>query len=365
MMRLWLALFYFFYFAVVGIYVIFLPKVLHDIGYDAVQIGTIYAAAPLVRFLVPFAFKRRLKLNAAIYLASLMLGIACAAIFYFSVSHFALYLFANLLFGAAAGIPLPYVDTIALTRISKEHYGKVRLWGSIGFALIALWLGHILESSEEVYDYFFGAMLLTALSGAMLIRYDVRETPSHHDSAPFSLMRFWAFWLSMLLMQVAFGGFYNFFTVYETSHGIALETVSWLWSFGVLCEIVMLYFQGPLLRHNLLMLLKVATAATALRWLLLWFFPDTLSMLFLSQSIHALSFALYHTAAISYVYSIYTQKKLAQQFFLGIAFGLGGSLGAILAGLLYGENLYLYEALITLLALAMLFVHTKRKERIS
>jgi PPP family 3-phenylpropionic acid transporter len=87
-------------------------------------------------------------------------------------------------------------------------------------------------------------------------------------------------------------------------------------------------------------------------------------MTFLAQSFHAVSFALYHTAAISYVFSLYPQKRLAQQFFLGIAFGLGGAVGALLAGKLYGEYLFLYESLVTLGAFVMMIIHEKRKGKL-
>jgi PPP family 3-phenylpropionic acid transporter len=202
------------------------------------------------------------------------------------------------------------------------------------------------------------------LFGLMLIRYDNVKHESAQSARAFSLKRYWAFWVSVFLMQVGFGGFYNFFTIYETSHGISLEMTGWLWSFGVVCEIVMLYFQGPLLRRNLLRILQAATFITAVRWLLLFLFPDSLLMTFLAQSFHAVSFALYHTAAISYVFSLYPQKRLAQQFFLGIAFGLGGAVGALLAGKLYGEYLFLYESLVTLGAFAMMVIHEKRKGKL-
>jgi len=159
-------------------------------------------------------------------------------------------------------------------------------------------------------------------------------------------------------MQVGFGGFYNFFTIYETAHGTSLEITSWMWSFGVFCEILMLYFQGPLLQRNLLNILQISIWLTVL----LWYFADSVTMTFVSQSLHAASFALYHTASITYIYILYTQKKLAQQFYLGIAFGLGGSVGAFLSGQLYGEDLFLYEALITVLSAGALFIHQKRKE---
>jgi PPP family 3-phenylpropionic acid transporter len=44
-----------------------------------------------------------------------------------------------------------------------------------------------------------------------------------------------------------------------------------------------------------------------------------------------------------YLYKIYDNKKLAQQFMFGIAYGLGGSIGAVIAGWTYGEYLFLYS----------------------
>jgi len=85
-------------------------------------------------------------------------------------------------------------------------------------------------------------------------------------------------------------------------------------------------------------------------------------MIFASQSLHAISFALYHTAAISYVFTLYTQKRLAQQFLLGIAFGLGGSVGALLAGQIYGEMMFLIESIVAILAFVALFYHERRRD---
>ena len=47
--------FIFFFFAV-GVYVIFLPKVLHDIGYTTFDIGIILAIPLLMKFITPFMF---------------------------------------------------------------------------------------------------------------------------------------------------------------------------------------------------------------------------------------------------------------------------------------------------------------------
>jgi PPP family 3-phenylpropionic acid transporter len=361
-LALLLSAFYFFYFALVGVYVIFMPKVLVDLGYDPVEVGVIYAAAPFMRFLLPFVFQYFISLTHKVYLAALVISFLATLLFWATVNDFWLYLGANLVFGAAMGISLPYVETIALATLSKSHYGKVRLWGSLGFMGIALWLGKVLDVPFEALYYLSGVTFLTMVFGALLIRYDRTTHAPASEDVHFSLARYWAFWLSVFLMQVGFGGFYNFFTIYETSHGISLEMTSWMWSFGVICEVVMLYFQGPLLQKNLLNILQFATLVTAGRWLMLYLFPDSVILTFASQSLHAVSFALYHTAAITYVFSLYTQKKLAQQFFLGIAFGLGGSVGALLSGKVYGEYLFLIESGITFMAFVVLFIHQRRKK---
>ena len=156
-------------------------------------------------------------------------------------------------------------------------------------------------------------------------------------------------------MQVSFGGFYNFFTIYETAHGISLETTSYLWAFGVICEIIMLYSQGNILKINLISIIKFSIFITAVRWLLLFLFPDNLTISFISQGIHAFSFGLYHSAVIIYLYSLYKNKQLAQQFMFGIAYGLGGFIGALIAGWTYGEYLFLYSSIISILALIVLY----------
>ena len=365
-MKLILSLFYFFYFALIGVYIIFLPKALIDIGYTKESVGVIYAAAPFVRFVLPFIFKYYIQLNQKVYLLSLIFTLISATLFLLSIDNFYLYLIANLLLGASMGISLPFVETIALHRISKQEYGKVRLWGSVGFIIIALWLGNSLKSPYETIIYLILTALFTLIFGFYALRYDYTTSKEEtKEDREFSISKFWAFWISIFLMQVAFGGFYNFFTIYETEHGISLELTSLMWTFGVLCEIVMLYFQGALLQRNLLLVLQISILITAFRWLLLYLYPENITITFFSQSLHAFSFALYHSAAIAYVFSIYTQKKLAQQFLLGIGFGLGGAVGSLLSGYIYGEYIFLIESIITVMAWGMLIVHSKRKKELT
>jgi len=343
----------------------FMPNALTGFGYSKFEVGVIYSIAPFMRFLLPFVFKYYVKLNAKIYLVALFLTFMATLLFIGTVYNFYLHLLSNAIFGASMGIILPYVETISLHQLSKKMYGKIRLWGSVGFILIALWLGQANATSMQTIYYLSATALLTWIFGYFVLQYDQgKKGEEERDAKGFSLQRYWAFWVSIFLMQMAFGGFYTFFTIYETEQGISKEIISYLWSFSVLCEILMLFFQGKLLDNNLLNILKFATLITAFRWFLLYLYPSSLEITFLSQSLHAISFALYHTASITYIFSLYHQKRLAQQFFLGISFGLGGGMGSWMAGYIYGEYLFLVEAVITLGAFVMLLIHDKRKKRV-
>ncbi len=348
-----LSAFYFFFFAIIGVYVIYMPKVLELIGYSSFQIGVVFAMSPLMRFIAPFFFLRRFTLSARVYLAALVLSLISGVLFYLTIHNFWLFLLPNIMLGVAFALILPYAETIALQTIGKERYGRARLWGSIGFILVALLLARLMGDSANALHFLFCTIAATVLVGFWMVRYE-QESQQTQQKGGFSFLSHWKLWVSIFLMQVSFGPFYNFFTIYESEHGLDYATISYLWTFGVVCEIVMLYFQAPLMRRNLLNLIKFSTFVTIFRWLLVQFFPTNLPILYLAQSLHAFSFALYYSAAIAYLFEIYPNKKLAQQFFGGISFGLGGFVGSILAGLFYGEYLFLYAA--TVAALAYLFI---------
>lgn len=356
-MFLLLSLFYYFYFSIVGIYIIFLPKVLSSVGYSASEIGILFAAAPLVRFILPFLFIKGVQLNSTIFKASLFLVSLSAFSFYLSLEHFYLLLLSNITLGIGLALILPYVELLSLGSIGKERYGKVRLFGSLGFIIVALVLVKFLSSAFVALDFLFVMTLLMSFFAYLVQKHaDKVQKESEVYENDISLLRDWKLWAGLLLMQMSFGPLYNFFTIYETDRGISLDMTIYLWSFGVIIEVAMLFFQGKFLRGNLLRVLQVTIFATVIRWFLLFAYPTTLGVLFFAQSLHALSFALFHSAAISYLFAHYKHKSLAQQFFSGITYGLGGLMGAVLSGFIYEyypDYLFLSASAIASIALLM------------
>lgn len=342
-----------------------MPKVLALSGYSASEIGTIFAAGPLVRFLLPFAFIKGLKINLTTFNIALLTMVLSSVSFYLSLDNFYMLLLSNIFLGVGLSLVLPYIEVISLSSIGKERYGKIRLFGSVGFVLVALVLVKFLSSANIALNYLLFSTFATVVAAFFIAksRYKNSEKEEEVDN-DINLLSDYKLWIGLTLMQVSFGSFYNFFTIYETDYGISLDMTIYLWSFGVLAEIFMLFFQGKLLKNNLIIILQITTFTTAVRWFLLFLFPQNILILFFAQSLHALSFALFHSAAISYLYHHYRHKALAQQFFSGITYGLGGFSGALIAGYIYEycpNYLFLSSTFLALGAFAFLTLWGQRE----
>jgi len=309
------------------------------VGYDPLHVGIVFASAPLVRFAIPFLFLKGFRLDQKVFFLSLMLMGIGAIGFYPSLEHFWALLLVNILFGIGISLVLPYIEVIALEQIGKERYGRIRMFGSLGFIAVALVLVHYLTTPQSGILFLIAMALTTLIFGALIgnkqSKLPISECHAEDISCRFSMIGHLPLWIGFFLMQVSFGPFYNFFTIYTTDHGVSLDTTVWLWSFGVIAEIIMFYFQGPLLRGNLPKILQITAFITVFRWLLIALFPDHTILLFAAQSLHAFSFALFHSTSIAILFHLYKARRLSQQFFFGISYGLGGFIGAIGAGALY------------------------------
>jgi len=345
-MKLNLSLYYFFYFAVVGIYVIFLPNYLKNLGYTPFEIGVIFSALPISRFITPFFFQKK-AITTNIFKVSVFVSILVPLLFF--INNFYIYLMGFIFLGVVWSINYPYIEALAINKL-QEHYGKTRLWGSIGFVAVALGLSYF---QVDFVEWFFVLNLITAYFAFKFINPDFAIS-KHYEKIDF--LKEWQFWLALILLQISFGGFYNFFTIYNLHNGISKEINGWLWTIGVVAEIIIFIYQYKFLnRDNSLFYIKISLFMTSIRWFVLYLFAGNVLLIALSQTLHLFSFAIFHTAAIMYISSKYKNQTLAQQFYAGIGYGLAAFLGSFISGYLYGENLFLYESLIVLLAFLILW----------
>jgi PPP family 3-phenylpropionic acid transporter len=345
-MKLNLSFYYFFYFAVVGIYVIFFPNYLKNLGYSAKEIGIIFASLPIARFITPFFFQKK-TITTSIFKISLFISVIVPFLFF--VNNFYIYLLSFTILGVVWSINFPYIEAVAINKLGS-HYGKIRLWGSIGFIMIALFLSYF---NFNLILLFIILNLITAYFALYFINPDFTLS-KHYKKIDF--LKEWQFWVALILLQISFGGFYNFFTIYNLTNGIPKEINGWLWTIGVVAEIVIFIFQYKFLnRDNSLFYLKISLFMTSIRWGILYFFAGDVILIAISQILHLFSFAIFHTSALLYISTKYKNQTLIQQFYAGIGYGLAAFLGSFISGYLYGKNLFLYEAIIVFIGFLILW----------
>ncbi len=338
-----LSLYYFLFFTLIGDYVIFLPKYLSNF-LTPFQIGFVFAMMPIARFIGPFLFLKR-----AITKKIFLLAIITSTLFSTLILTHNFYLISISMFfiGISFSIIFPYIEAIAVEKLSTK-YGQTRLFGSLGFMLFG-----ILASYIKI-DIPFSFIIFLVLSNLIALTFlDNIEVKKEHKSIDFK--KEFRFWLSVILLQISFGAFYNFFTIYLLNHNLQKEYIGWLWAIGVSAEIVVFLTQHLFLnRLSPIQWMKISLLLTAIRWFILYYFANNLILIALSQTIHAFSFAIFHTAAILYLSQKYENKILAQQFFSGISYGIAAFLGSILSGIIYSDYMFLYESFISFLGFLIL-----------
>ena len=140
-----LAGFYFFYFAYLGTFSPFFSLYLESVGLTPLDIGVIMTSPQLTRIVAPHLWSWLADHSASPVRVVRLTGLAGTIAFLgvFGGSHFALLfatIFAMTFFWSAA---LPLMEATTLTHLGDEtaRYGRVRVWGSIGFIAAVIGVG--------------------------------------------------------------------------------------------------------------------------------------------------------------------------------------------------------------------------------
>jgi len=147
-----------------------------------------------------------------------------------------------------------------------------------------------------------------------------------------------AFLAVCFLMVLSHGPYYAFYSIYLEDHGYSRRFIGIFWAVGVIAEVVIF-----LLMHRMIpalgarMLLLITLALTALRWLLIGFFPDNTAVLFFAQLFHAFSFGVFHAVGILLVHQFFKGKHQGrgQALYASLSFGVGGAVGSLVSGILW------------------------------
>ncbi len=239
-------------------------------------------------------------------------------------------------------LPLYEVITLRVLGAEKEKYGKVRLWGSVGFIGAVALVGAILELMPISYlpwlllPVFFGialsAFLVPSERGERKGRApkgSLKEIVTHPAVLAFFLMNF--------LLQVSHGAYYTFFSIHLTQHGYGKLSIGLLWSLGVVAEIVMFLVMHRLSRRLAVRQIVLgALVLTMIRWGLIAELTEVVSVLIFAQLLHAASYGVLHAVSVQYIQGFFGKHHhgQGQALYSGLTFGAGGALGAWLSGFL-------------------------------
>jgi len=358
-------LFYAAYFAAMGLILPFFPVYLASLGYSVVVIGMMTGLLAAAKVIAPpcsgyWLDTRGMAAGRFIVLASCLAAL-CVALFNVASSYTPAFISIILLFGMLWAAVLPLTDglSIHVSEAALADYGRLRVWGSIGFVATSLLGGVVFgEISLAWFPWFLVVlMLVMAFAGRGFPSIEHVEIPDMAYSG-FSATLLLLFVVSFL-MQLSHGAYYGFFSLYLLDAGYSGWQVGIFWVLGVLAEIILMWrWAKPIQSMSLMSVMLVCLLLTALRWLgtgwsHVWW------LLIILQCLHAASFAAFHIAAVTWVKRLAPPHRhaAAQGWFSATGFGLGTTVGIMSCGLIvqsYGFSVAFYAcASVALLAMLL------------
>ncbi len=359
--------YYWWYFSVLGALVPYWPLYLEARGFGPRALGELMGVLAVTRVIAPQAGgflsdhwgHRTAIVRVAAGLALLVFLAMTAARGFLAVAlvmaGFSFFWYAT----------LPPLEASTLAR-HGDRYGRVRLWGSVGFIVMVLALG-------PLWDRFGSAVLVPVIALALLaLWFSTLALPPlaarPEPRAPFRVRPgLWPFLAACFLMQVSFGPYYTFYSVYLSHYGYDKTAIGALWALGVVCEILV-FWQAPRLfaRFRDHALFAWTFALAILRWILIAQAPRSGLVLLLAQILHAFTFGLYHAVAIRLAGGFTGAGMRARaQALYGSAAGAGAALGAVASGQLWplvgGQATFLWAAAVAALALAVVILWVPRQ----
>ena len=356
--------FYFFYFASLGVLVPYWSLYLKSLGFNSFTIGSLVAILPATKLIAPYicgwlADHTRRSMF-IIQVASVLAVLSFSLVF---VSQQLWWLIVvMLLFSFFWNAILPQYEAMTLNHLGDDthRYSMVRLWGSLGFIVIAVMMGVLLQGNDTDLIPIVVLITFIVIALASFIVPEKLNTPHAEHSPIWHVIkqpRVLAFLIVCFLMLCSHGPYYTFYTIYLEEQGYSSQMIGILWAVGVLAEVIIF-----LLMHRLLpmfgarKLLIVTLLLTTLRWLVIGFFADDLSMLFLAQLMHAFSFGVFHAVGISLVHDYFkgSHQGRGQALYASTSYGAGVAVGSLISGMLWdqwgAEVLFTFAACCTVLA---------------
>ncbi|RPE02299.1 3-phenylpropionate MFS transporter [Candidatus Pantoea deserta] len=365
----WLGLAYFTYFFCYGIYLPFWGVWLKGAGLDAEKIGLLLGCGMVARFvgslLIASQVKHPTQLINALRILALMTCLF--AVGYWAGEQWLWLLLVMIGFNLFFSPLVPLSDALAATWTQQIglKYGPVRLWGSLAFVISSALTGMLVNHwSSQAILALLSAGVLCMLGGMLLRPRTAPQGEERHSAAGGgwqawrTLLRensVWRFMLCVTLMQGAHAAYYGFSAIWWQQSGYSASVVGYLWSLGVVAEIIVFACSNRLFRRwraRDLLLLSGVCALT--RWTLLGATVD-LPWLIVGQILHCGSFTVCHLAAMRFIAARSGADVIRlQSLYSALAMGGGIAVMTMICGVLFAHlqgHLFWVMALVALPAL--------------
>jgi len=373
----WLGLGYFTYFFTYGIWLPFWAVWLKGIGLDAEKIGLLLGVGMVSRFTGSLLIASRVtNPSRLISVLRLLAGLSLlfALGFWFS-AYWVWLLLVMVGFNIFFSPLVPLSDALAATwqRQIGMAYGPVRLWGSLAFVISSALTGVLVNAfSYQAILWLLCAGTATMLGG-MLLRpatlpqggNKVVERAGWQDWQRL-LKSAWRFLLCVTLMQGAHAAYYGFSAIWWQDAGYSASVVGYLWSLGVVAEIIVFASSNRLFgRWTARDLLLLSGLCALLRWSLMAS-TTALPLLIVAQILHCGSFTVCHLAAMRFIAARDGAEVIRlQSVYSALAMGGGIAVMTIVCGALFQHLHGGVFWVMALLVVPALFLRPEKSARIA
>tara|TARA_E500000178_G_scaffold1501_1_gene1645 strand:+ start:8629 stop:9816 length:1188 start_codon:yes stop_codon:yes gene_type:complete len=341
--------FFFSYFSFLGVFSPFLSLWLSFRGFSAGEIGVLLSPMQWARIFGPLVWGSVVDNNSKDFFVPRLLCFLGLISFCFAISmlfkwsFLQLFVILCLLNFFLSGL-VPIVEMIALQESKRDlgNYGKIRVWGSIGFFISVVTAGIFLDTLGLV---FFPIIILALLLLVSLVSFFLPNTKILSQERNFRKSEFLftlnnsKFLIASFFMLFAHAPLYVLFSLWLDFYGFNKYQIGYIWAVGVLAEIIFFINQKKIFRlfRNVNYAWRISFFVAALRFLLIVVSQGNIVIILIAQLLHAVTFALHHSASVILVSDLFPKgaQARAQSFYTVASYGLGGSFGGILAGILW------------------------------
>ena len=363
------------YFAHIGFFNPYLPLWLKDMGLSLLTISVLTAVQATTRLFAPYAWGALSdRTGERVKLLRIGAGVAfvTACLLFGGWGPVGLGLVLLLMFTHTSAM-MPMSEAAMAHLVSRDGafdtklYGRVRLWGSMGFLVTVFAAGAWFEAFGMQHFpgwtvFTLGAVLLSVL-WMPDIKESIPQVRSHVSVMPVlrqAKVRW--FFVSTFFHVLSHIGIYVFFSLYLDALGYSKTMIGLLWAVSVAVEVVWFFTQSRWLpRLPLTAWLVACSAVMLLRMVLTAGWADVLWVLLLAQALHAITFATHHTVCIALISTHFSGalRGRGQALYTVVAYGFPGVLGALLGGLIsehWGlQSVFVASGLVSILATAAAF----------